>query len=1060
MAKTQKPNEEEKIVKENIQKRFKNMFTGENEPPSTMSIKEVDALKARVAELEERLGERGADSSSAQPTMPLPLGMSPNIPGKESAFTTAELDKRIALWITGILAVVGLVFFIFAIYIVAVLQNGMWELSDKVVMPFTAVMFLTSLIGFILARRNRPMPGVWLTYLTSIILGPILVILVLKDFYVIMGSYLALFSLIFIVLILPKRSRLLATFIAIGAALVMAGIDIWDPPFRLSTEAIQNFTLMVLGPAALGILALFFITNQFRNPGIQARLTVLVMTVMIPLLVIVGLITTSLSQQRMDTGANSQLQGTSTSLAGVVSMWLESNISALQDLASQPDIVSMDASQQLPVLKSMANAYPYMYLVATTDLKGMNVARSDNAELTDYSDRDWFMGAKSGAAVTYQSVISRTTGQPVLVLSTPVKNSAGRVTGVAMFGAELTTLAEGVQVSGIGERGFTFIVDAGNRTLAHPDTKVTAALQDMSNYPPVAAARQGSTGLITFLDENGNRWRAYATILDNGWMVIAQQPESEIVTPVRQFQTVVFALIMVVSVIMIALVWFAIRRTLQPISALTDTASAIAAGDLNRAAEVNTRDEIGILANTFNAMTSQLRTLVGSLEQRVADRTHDLELAAEVGRTVTEKVIQLSDLLSEAVEMIRARFDLYYTQIYLTDPATQRIILRAGTGEAGKELLQRGHNLIINSGSLNGRAVLEKRAQVVGDTRENPHFLPNRLLPNTRSEMCVPLIVNEEVVGVLDMQSEQPGVFSESNLPAFEALAGQIAVAVRNAALFAEVQDTRAEVEAQVSHFTTAGWENSLNAIDQPHRIGFAFDNNKIVPLKSEEVTTASDTSRIKLPITVTGTKVGEIQLPASLKSNDLELVNSVSEQLAQHVENLRLLAQAERYQKEAEQALRRLTHEGWDNFLSTTTADTMYTYDLNQVQPLAENSDQGTELAFKHPLVIRDETIGELKLDLPEPSDEDLEIISAVAQQLSGHLETLRLSELTEKHAQREQTLRQLTSALRSSTNPTTIMRTAVREVGRLMGRKTVVQVVSSEQINQNETDSPADLS
>ncbi|HEX2993831.1 MAG TPA: GAF domain-containing protein [Anaerolineales bacterium] len=518
-----------------------------------------------------------------------------------------------------------------------------------------------------------------------------------------------------------------------------------------------------------------------------------------------------------------------------------------------------------------------------------------------------------------------------------------------------------------------------------------------------------------------------------------------------------FALIMVVSLVMIALVWFAIRRTLQPISALTNTASAIAAGDLNRVAEVNTRDEIGILANTFNAMTSQLRTLVGSLEQRVADRTHDLELAAEVGRTVTEKVTQLSDLLSEAVEMIRARFNLYYTQIYLTDLSTQRIILSAGTGEVGKELLQRGHNLVISSASLNGRAVLEKQAQIVPDTKENPTFLPNRLLPNTRSEMCVPLIVDEVVVGVLDMQSEQPGVFSESNLPAFEALAGQIAVAIRNAALFAEVQNTRAEVEAQVSHFTTTGWEDSLNAIDQPHRIGFAFDKDKIVPLSSEEATTSSDTSRIKLPITVTGTKVGEIQLPASLKSNDLELVNSVSEQLAQHVENLRLLAQAERYQKESEQALRRLTHEGWDNFLSTTTSDTGYVYDLNQVQPLAENSNQDLDLAFKHPLVVRDETIGELKLDLPEPSNEDLEIVSAVAQQLSGHLETLRLSELTEKHAQREQTLRQLTSALRSSTNPTTIMRTAVREVGRLMGRKTVVQVVSPEQSNLNETDSPA---
>ena len=185
----------------------------------------------------------------------------------------------------------------------------------------------------------------------------------------------------------------------------------------------------------------------------------------------------------------------------------------------------------------------------------------------------------------------------------------------------------------IGETGYTYIIDANNMVLAHPDPAMTAAeLRDLSEYPPVAALRRGETGLINFVDENGVSWRAYVSTLDNGWGIITQQQETEILAPVSQFQGMAILITALGVTVMLALSWFFIRRTLQPIGALTNAASAIAAGDLNREIQVKSRDELGILGSTFNDMTSRLRSMIGTLETRVQDRTHDLELAVEVGQ--------------------------------------------------------------------------------------------------------------------------------------------------------------------------------------------------------------------------------------------------------------------------------------------------------------------------------------------------------------------------------------------------------------------------------------------
>ncbi len=98
-------------------------------------------------------------------------------------------------------------------------------------------------------------------------------------------------------------------------------------------------------------------------------------------------------------------------------------------------------------------------------------------------------------------------------------------------------------------------------------------------------------------------------------------------------------------------------------------------------------------------------------------------------------------MLTQATELIRFNFNLYYTQVYLVDPSGRSLALRAGTGETGKTLLQRDHHLLVGLGSLNGRAAFEKKPVIVTDTAMNPNFLPNPLLPNTRSEISIPLML-------------------------------------------------------------------------------------------------------------------------------------------------------------------------------------------------------------------------------------------------------------------------------------------------------------------------------
>jgi len=255
---------------------------------------------------------------------------------------------------------------------------------------------------------------------------------------------------------------------------------------------------------------------------------------------------------------------------------------------------------------------------------------------------------------------------------------------------------------------------------------------------------------------------------------------------------------------------FAANTILKPLRQLEEAAKELEKGNLAYRVTVDSNDEFEHLASLINRMAARLQDSFVFLEQRIAERTQDLAIASQISVTVTEKVANQYEMMAEAVEIIRARFNLYHTQIYLLDPSGRNLILSAGTGEIGAQLLRKSHRLPVGLGSINGRAVSEKRILVVEDTQKSVDFLPNPLLPLTRSEMAMPMFVGEKIIGVLNLQSEYPAALNESNRPVFETLAGQLAVAIQNASLFAETMQVRDELAERSRHLTVEGWQEFL----------------------------------------------------------------------------------------------------------------------------------------------------------------------------------------------------------------------------------------------------------
>ncbi|MBN2548971.1 MAG: GAF domain-containing protein [Anaerolineales bacterium] len=700
-----------------------------------------------------------------------------------------------------------------------------------------------------------------------------------------------------------------------------------------------------------------------RN-SLLVRLTALTLLIALPILAVMAFFLIERARTQLEQDAATNLRALNNAVGSTISLWLDTHVSVLQTLAALPAIRSMDPEQQTPALKAMAAAYPQMYLVSTTDLQGMNIARNDDGKLTDYSDRLWYRNAASGDSPwSYQLLIGRTSGRPALVLSVPIRDDQGQVIGVAMFASELTAISQQVQTARAGQQGFAYIFDSEDRVVASPadvqnapelavDPNAPAAIQDFSTYNPVKALRSGIEGAYQFTDQSGLVWRAHLSRLSADWGVIVQQPENELLAPIRTYQQIAWTALGVSAVLLFILTYLSLRRSIQPIRSLTETAAAISAGDLSRAAPVQSQDEIGLLANTFNRMTAQLRQFITALEERVAERTSALErrlvqlqVTAEVAREAasfgTTSAISGQErssgdrLMQDMVKLISERFGFYHAGIFLLDSGSGQsgspgfAVLKAASSEGGQRMLARGHRLAVASpesmrlGGGTMRSSTDRQVRPIGivgyvagsgsprialDVGQDAVFFNNPDLPLTRSEMGLPLKVQEQVIGVLDVQSTEQSAFTQEDVEILQILADQIALAIQNSLLIDESRQTTQELQVLLSKQTAQRWQTRLLSAEGggmayslhagrvspggEHRAGQDERSGQHLPEATKKDRALSE----EWPIMLRGEKLGAISLQraAPWTPQERRLIEETLNQVALALDNARLLEEVQ----------------------------------------------------------------------------------------------------------------------------------------------------------------------
>jgi GAF domain-containing protein/HAMP domain-containing protein len=296
-------------------------------------------------------------------------------------------------------------------------------------------------------------------------------------------------------------------------------------------------------------------------------------------------------------------------------------------------------------------------------------------------------------------------------------------------------------------------------------------------------------------------------------------------TATQTFTISILAVLMALGISILAALLLS-RQITNPIRTLTHTAQEISDGNLELQAQVTSSDEVGTLAQTFNIMTARLSQAFADVNRRAGE----LATVAEVG-TATATILETDRLLQEVVNLSKERFNLYHAHIYLLDESRENLVLTSGAGEVGRQMKAKGLSIPFNrEQSLVARAAREQKGVTVNDVTLAPDFLPNPLLPNTRSELAVPMIVGGKVIGVFDVQSEQIGRFTESDVNIQITLAAQVATSIQNVRSF-EQSKAQAELESLV------------NAIGQ--KIQRAATVEEVLQIAARELGTATGAARV-----------------------------------------------------------------------------------------------------------------------------------------------------------------------------------------------------------------------
>lgn len=354
----------------------------------------------------------------------------------------------------------------------------------------------------------------------------------------------------------------------------------------------------------------------------------------------------------------------------------------------------------------------------------------------------------------------------------------------------------------------------------------------------------------------------------------------------------------------------------KPIRHLTEALAGLAKGDLSTRTVVETEDELGQLGSSFNEMAGRLENMVGQMETSAAERTRDLERRALQLQTAAEvsgaaaRLLNLDQLLTRAARLISERFGFYHVGIFLLDEREEYAVLRATNSIGGQRMLARKHQLKVGAVGIVGYATGTGSPRIALDVGQDAVFFDNPDLPETRSEMALPLIAAGKTLGALDVQSKEGAAFQEGDVSTLQVLADQIAIAIENARLFEQNQATLEAVRRAYGELSQADWKRLQKSAETIGYISLAqkniisvadADEAEPAPRSAADRPTVSDDGKtLFVPVKIRNQTIGLIRLTkpahaASWLADEISAANALTDQISGAVESARLYRDAQR---------------------------------------------------------------------------------------------------------------------------------------------------------------------
>jgi len=847
------------------------------------------------------------------------------------------------------------------LFLLAVQSGGFWQLYTLAGIASTLV--VAGLLSAGLARRH-PEKGIWILLIIGQLAFVSLPVFV-SDFGLISLLGVVTLTVLIASLSLPSRQARFSVYLALTFGILAALMDGVKPASQLYPSA----QLKIFLPGLLilvGLAYIYLLVRNFCTFSLRAQLISIFVFISILSLGAGTLVANITTRRQLTTEANTRLYRAASQTASHVDNFIQSNLAAVNAESKLPVMVQFLALSPEERVGSPLEAQVNQILFALSqkdaqyissygllDGQGMNVAdiSPKDAGQLEYS-RDYFIlplqnGEPYGSPVEF----SHQAGEAVIFFSAPVASPAGEILGVLRLRYRASILQDFmVEYNNLaGPESYPFLVDEQHIRLAHgldPEmvfVSVVALNEDQwvrlmeENRLPVRSRQELSTDLPQFEEalanaidqpffsgevggtnpalasETAQQQAAIVNLKTRPWQVVFAQPRSRLLAPIEA-QTRNTTLLGLLIAGGVTLAGLALAQVLAaPIVQLTQVARQVAAGDFSAQADEVPGSEMSTLASAFNSMTNQLRLILEGLEQRVAERTHQLEqrarqlrASAEVGSAVANLRV-LDELLPQVCHLISERFDFYHVGIFLLDASGEYAVLRAANSPGGERMLERDHRLKVGETGIVGYVASRKEARIALDVGQDEVYYVNPDLPETRAEMALPLVIGGTVLGVLDVQSTTPGAFGEEDITILQVLADQVAVAIENARLFAENQAALESTRRAYGQLSREAWANILQ---KRSGLGYlASRQNALFPARQEwtsEMLQASQTGHavraedgsLTIPIKDRESILGVLRLrkPAGQlwSEQELALAETLAEQLFLALESARLFQETQ----------------------------------------------------------------------------------------------------------------------------------------------------------------------